>query len=1195
MRHVGLEELKQSVTDGRCWVAVQGKVYDVGPLLGGHPGGAQALLQAAGTDGTATFASAHDVDKIMPRLGAYEIGVLMRPEDSCPFALFSQLATAGGAIGSGDDDDNDEDDGEDRDVPMPLSIVATVKHMQPEITSPVPANEGDKHNKRIRKLNSFLAFLTDNDHLLAFTTAFYKQLLQSAPTVQRLFDGAQMAKTAMKFGKLFGQLVGTANMGDDVLKSFVDGLSLQHIQYGVKPAHIEPFGKWLLHTVEHFARDNAFPWTATSSEAWRWLWDRVAGVFGETLEQVAPKVLTIQKGWERLRYQSKLTASSRSSKKGSSSSARRFGSSLRVKRSVQLGHKPSTSSHSSKSGQPHSTDSEELELADFLTEIGGEFNDLFKMRLGPLAANFKWPPKQEIGYKMGKALDLIVRLASSSQVQMELELRRLATYHVKRSIIITPDMMELFGSALLSFLRTQLHWKGKSGALEEVAWSWLWQTVRQNFSRHLSNAKTYGEALAASHKIMADGPGIGELSNRFFKSLFAEAPDLGAYFYKPLAQQTNMFAEAIAFMLSASSDPETLSEGITRLALRHIRYRLEPTSLQLFGQHLIESIASFLKELVQDPAQLMVMTEAWSDLWEHIYGVFIGALAVPEAEYLFALSTGTEQQLMDALDAFPRGFRAPSCLHITVQGCVQHPLLMVLEAGHEGKLRLLLADLLCIRGDRETYYCGRDELWAAYPNLVDLLFTHCPVVVRDLLDHHVWASDTVVEGERRVNFYFKHFWGSPAVYNNASKAPLARLACADDHLALLHHPLVRYVSDLKWKLIGRTHFILRQSVALCSLLLFAASDFVVSETAGLACAICWIAVVLLRLAYTVRQLFYLRRAGNRVSREFAYLNLLSCSISLLHFVWRIVGGEMGSWTVFPEIGVFRAFAALNWFLMVVELHEAFKLSRGLASFLFTFKAMASDIVRFFLLYTLFLIAVGGAVHLLQEPVLGAPRLNSFGELLHKMLFKNWALSSDGSVDIFSESDSHLLVIAVAVSQFMAAIILLNLLISSMVLSYEHVQQVATDLAAQDRVKLVVEIELLLSVQKRQQIFDSLGLDAPLEFDFMDAGISGGHQVISPLSAPGLSQSHFRDSIRRSAGISGADHPWPSRLQAFVQTWTSGTASRMSDADDDSASDCGSDTQSDASSTSFADSKLDSEEPLVRLASATASSDSDFGS
>ena len=34
-------------------------------------------------------------------------------------------------------------------------------------------------------------------------------------------------------------------------------------------------------------------------------------------------------------------------------------------------------------------------------------------------------------------------------------------------------------------------------------------------SRHISNAKTYGEALASSHKIMADGPGIGELSVEF--------------------------------------------------------------------------------------------------------------------------------------------------------------------------------------------------------------------------------------------------------------------------------------------------------------------------------------------------------------------------------------------------------------------------------------------------------------------------------------------------------------------------------------------------------------------------------------------------------------------------------------------------------------------------------------------------------
>jgi hypothetical protein len=454
---------------------------------------------------------------------------------------------------------------------------------------------------------------------------------------------------------------------------------------------------------------------------------------------------------------------------------------------------------------------------------------------------------------------------------------------------------------------------------------------------------------------------------------------------------------------------------------------------------------------------------------------------------------------------------------------------------------------------------------------------HCPAAVRDFLDHHVWASDTVVEGERKANFYFKYFWGSPAVYNNASKTPLARLACADDHLALLHHPLIRHVAELKWKLVARAHFLLRQLVALSSLLLFAASDFVAPEAAGLTCAICWIVVVALRFAYTLRQLIFLRRAGNRVSRAFAYLNLVSCATSLLHFVWRLAGGEVGRWTQYPDDGAFRACAALNWFLMVIELIEAFKLSRGLASFLFAFKAMARNIANFSLLYTLFLLAVGGAVHLLQDTVPGVPRLHSFGELLQKMLFKNWAITSDASVDIFTNSDSHLLTITIAASQFMAAIILLNLLISSMVLAYERVQHAATDLAAQDRIKLIIEIELLLSVTKRQQMFDSLGLDKRLEFDSMDVGLSGGHQVVVPLSAPGLSQSHFHDTIRRSAGVSGADHPWPSRLQAFVQTWNNKT-SRMHDADDDTVSD----TTSDDAHSDTSGSQNEPHEPLAEL-------------
>jgi cytochrome-b5 reductase len=40
-------------------MALQGRVYNIGPYLKFHPGGVSILLKAAGTDGTALFQKFH--------------------------------------------------------------------------------------------------------------------------------------------------------------------------------------------------------------------------------------------------------------------------------------------------------------------------------------------------------------------------------------------------------------------------------------------------------------------------------------------------------------------------------------------------------------------------------------------------------------------------------------------------------------------------------------------------------------------------------------------------------------------------------------------------------------------------------------------------------------------------------------------------------------------------------------------------------------------------------------------------------------------------------------------------------------------------------------------------------------------------------------------------------------------------------
>ncbi|GLC35612.1 hypothetical protein PLESTB_000188000 [Pleodorina starrii] len=58
-RDITLAEVAGHASPDDAWMALRGKVYNIGPYARFHPGGAAILLKAAGKDGTALFAKYH--------------------------------------------------------------------------------------------------------------------------------------------------------------------------------------------------------------------------------------------------------------------------------------------------------------------------------------------------------------------------------------------------------------------------------------------------------------------------------------------------------------------------------------------------------------------------------------------------------------------------------------------------------------------------------------------------------------------------------------------------------------------------------------------------------------------------------------------------------------------------------------------------------------------------------------------------------------------------------------------------------------------------------------------------------------------------------------------------------------------------------------------------------------------------------
>ncbi len=54
-----LAEVSQKNTSAECWVAIDGRVFDLTMWIRSHPGGAGAITQLCGKDGTSQFLSMH--------------------------------------------------------------------------------------------------------------------------------------------------------------------------------------------------------------------------------------------------------------------------------------------------------------------------------------------------------------------------------------------------------------------------------------------------------------------------------------------------------------------------------------------------------------------------------------------------------------------------------------------------------------------------------------------------------------------------------------------------------------------------------------------------------------------------------------------------------------------------------------------------------------------------------------------------------------------------------------------------------------------------------------------------------------------------------------------------------------------------------------------------------------------------------
>lgn len=71
---ITLEQCAEHTTRDSCWLAIDGKVYDVTKFLDDHPGGDDIIVEHAGTDATEPFDEIGHSTTAREMLNQYEIG-----------------------------------------------------------------------------------------------------------------------------------------------------------------------------------------------------------------------------------------------------------------------------------------------------------------------------------------------------------------------------------------------------------------------------------------------------------------------------------------------------------------------------------------------------------------------------------------------------------------------------------------------------------------------------------------------------------------------------------------------------------------------------------------------------------------------------------------------------------------------------------------------------------------------------------------------------------------------------------------------------------------------------------------------------------------------------------------------------------------------------------------------------------------
>ena len=963
--------------------------------------------------------------------------------------------------------------------------------------------------------NAFLETYTEDAAAEALFTAFY----EAAPSLQHLFKTSR-AVLAGRFFRGIYQLILSLQDGKEA-KAAVEILGFRHLELEVTVPRVSCFREAVL---DFFQAELGDRLNSAAFEGLRRMFNYVGGGLIYVRENFKERLQILSSSWAIANSDGSQEPDDEMQTMASNAQA-----------------ETAENSHATaevKDGSPSDAQKKPNLLGQ--QSVPTTFREMFCFNAAVMGLE-----DREWMYEVLKSFDAIVtNVANSYRLQEECDVISLRMAKIPGEVHLSE-----FKPLMLASLRSLVP-KGWDSH-HEAAWEWLWVNVEKILQKELGKLAPRGR-LVGRYVGSMESHTKEELSGMIYKKFFALAPDGQNYFKQSSSRLLFIVEQIFKITVEVYRDPPRMVDEISALGLRHVGYGI-PTE---FFSPFVSCVIDSMKEFTGDDT--LCDAFAWS--LGLVSRILVRTIDEGSTLVMKAINLNSAKHIKRALVAAPRKKRAMWMLKVTVGTQSISPLLWSIQSGSIDAAKAIIEDLLTIRADRDRYYYGVDDLFSRHPDIIQVITSEAPVLLRVLLDRLIWRSRTVVSGFRRVNIYLEHL----VIDEEANFADAMYWVHKLQDPTIVTHVVLERLTDLVWNKVIYQPFLRSKVWLLFSLLVFLFSQSILKswsndgnanlQSLRVATFVCRCFVYMagmVELIYTRSRVAIKAIKTGEITRvcqiplptkwttdwqetvSVCLTLILICMFMvepilfcLQHFEGDFKGaGQFTSscpeadavqdfYSILSMFGMFCYFALLVDFSALFVPLSAFVLMAG----------RVLPQLALSLLASFFLVVVFGTAVTMSQGI--APDFREPGTAMMTLFQISVGMYAQKKL-VALESSRWLMVLCMGFI-VLVVIFLFNLLIAQLITAYGVIYRTVYGLARLNRMAIICDSMVGVRQRTFRRFVEHLHLDKRMEFSEGDVGIAGGIQILEAANV----HPTYEDSIHRYGGSTSPNQPWPEEEEVF---------------------------------------------------------------